>query len=59
VEIVILIRIALLKIMDEMPPSGTEGYDDSFFSNFKIGLIKVFYGRIERAEDSIAYSMVQ
>jgi hypothetical protein len=41
-------------------PSGTEGYDDSFFSNFKIGLIKIFYnGRIERAEDSIAYSMVQ
>jgi hypothetical protein len=50
VEIVILIRIALLKIMDEnMPPSGTEGYDDSFFSNFKIGLIKIFYnGRIEK-----------
>jgi hypothetical protein len=40
-------------------PSGTEGYDDSFFSNFKIGLIKIFYnGRIER-EDSKAYSMVQ
>jgi hypothetical protein len=46
--------------MDEIClPSGTEGYDDSFFSNFKIGLIKIFYEGLKRAEDSKAYSMVQ